>query len=206
MIARRWSAQDTYAAEIEEAAATYAIPRELAYGLVAQESGFKAAAYRAEPNYQCAATGKIGDASYGLTQVLYCTALGLGYSGPPAGLWDPRTNLALGFRYLGDLLRARETTAAALSNYNGGYRPSLGYGAPRADGTFTNQQYVNGVLEKAAYFAGYLAERDPSSVPSSPGSSSPTPSTAGGGLFGWILGGGLIAALLSRLRLRSSRR
>lgn len=196
-IARRWSAQDTYAAELEAAAGTYAIPRGLAYGLIAQESGFRPSAYRAEPNYRCSITGKVGDASYGLGQVLYCTALGMGYAGAPSGLFDVRTNLAYAFRYLGDLLRARGSIPAALSNYNGGYRPSLGYGAPRADGTFANQSYVDGVLEKAAYFDAYLADRDGTPAPSSP------IATAGpGNLLGWILSGGLVAALLARLRTR----
>jgi soluble lytic murein transglycosylase-like protein len=199
-VARRWSQQDTYRDAIEDTAESFGIPRSLAYGLVAQESGFKSDAYRAEPTYRCAATGQVGDASYGLTQVLYCTALGLGYAGAPSGLFDPATNLTLGFRYLDQLLRARSSTAAALSNYNGGYRPSLGYGAPRADGTFANQSYVDGVLEKAAYFDRYLAERDGTPAPSSPAA---PPSSAGfGGLLGWILSGGLVAALLTRLRKR----
>jgi len=198
-IGKRWSAQDTYATEIEGAAATYSVPRGLAYGLIAQESGFNPTAYRAEPTYRCAATGKIGDASYGLAQVLYCTALGLGYTGQPAGLFDVRTSLALGFRFLGGLLRARPSVGAALSNYNGGYRPTLGYGAPRPDGTFANQSYVDGVLDKAAYFDRYLAERDGAPGPS-PGTA---PTTAGaGGLLGWILSIGLVGALLARFRKR----
>ncbi len=200
-IAKRWSGQDTYAGEIETAAATYAVPRSLAYGLIAQESSFRANAYRAEPAYRCAITGQLGDASYGLGQVLYCTALGMGYTGSPQGLFDPRTNLAYAFRYLGELLRARGSIAAALSNYNGGYRPSLGYGAPRADGTFANQLYVNGVLEKAAYFDSYLADRDGTPAPSSAGSA-PVSTAGAGDLLGWILSGGLFAALLARLRKR----
>jgi soluble lytic murein transglycosylase-like protein len=197
-VARRWSAQDTYRDAIESAAAAHGIPRELAYGLVAQESGFRPGAFRSEPDYQCPATGTVGDASYGLTQILYCTALGLGYAGAPAGLFDPATNLELGFRYLASLLSARSSTAAALSNYNGGYRPSLGYGAPRADGSFANQSYVDGVLEKAAYFDAYLAARDGSSSSSS--AADPGNLAGAGGLLGWILSGAIVSAVLARLR------
>lgn len=161
MTAARWSGQDTYAALIESTAAANGVPRELAYGLIAQESGFNPQAVRSEPQYHCAATGQTGDASYGLMQVLYCTALGLGYTGPASGLFDPASNLSLGMLLLGRLLASHGgDTGAALSAYNGGDRPSLGYGARRADGTFANQAYVDNVTNNAAYFATYLAERD----------------------------------------------
>jgi len=42
-------------------------------------------AFRAEP--------RIGDASYGLMQILYGTAQKLGYIGDPDGLYDPATNI-----------------------------------------------------------------------------------------------------------------
>ena len=201
-VARRWPAQDTYRDAIESAAATHGIPRGLAYGLVAQESGFRPGAFRSEPTYKCLATGTVGDASYGLTQVLYCTAFGLGYAGQPAGLFDPATNLELGYRYLASLLRARDSTAAALSNYNGGYRPGLGYGAARADGTYANQAYVDGVLEKAAYFDSYLAARDGVPAGSSSSAADPGNLAGAGGLLGWILSGAIFTAVLARLRKR----
>lgn len=161
MPARRWANQDAYASAIESHAGDNGVPIELAYGLIAQESGFNATAIRQEPNYKCASTGVTGDASYGLVQVLYCTARGMGYAGAPAGLFDVDTNVQLGMTLLGQLLQSHAgDVGAALSAYNGGDRHSIGYGARRADGTFANQKYVDNILNNAAYFSSYLAERD----------------------------------------------
>jgi soluble lytic murein transglycosylase-like protein len=164
MIATRWANQDTYAAVIESAAAEYGVPASTAYGLIAQESGFNPTAVRQEPGVTCAASGVVGDASYGLTQLLYCTAQGLGYTGVPTGLFDVTTNVDLGLQLLGRLIAQHGGDIdGALSEYNGGYRPSLGYGARRADGTFANQAYVDNIDTNAAYFDQYLAQRDATS-------------------------------------------
>lgn len=161
MTAKRWAQQDTYASAIEAHADDNGVPHALAYGLIAQESGFNATAIRNEPAYHCAATGQTGDASYGLTQVLYCTARGLGYMGTPTGLFDVETNLQLGLSLFGSLLSSHNgDVGAALSAYNGGDRPSLGYGTRKADGTFANEAYVDNILNNAAYFDQYLSERD----------------------------------------------
>ena len=45
-------------------------------------------------------------------------------------LLDPATNVMAGTRYLGQCFGSRGTWSAAISQYNGGYRPSLGYGGP----------------------------------------------------------------------------
>jgi len=182
-LARRWAGQDIYAATIDRAAEAWSIPLDVAYGLIAQESGFNPSA--------------IGDGgrSFGLVQLQLTTARGLGYTGDGPGLLDPATNVQLGFKYLRGQLDRAGTMTGALSAYNGGYRPSAGYGAPRADGTFANQAYVNAVVTKATYFRQYLAERG-----------TPAGSVAeagpGGGWFGWLFTGGLFAALLARLRKR----
>lgn len=180
-LARRWSGQDAFAAEIGAAAQGYGIPLHVAYGLIAQESGFN-------PN-------AIGDAgkSFGLVQIQLRTAQGLGYTGSSTGLLDPATNVQLGMKYLRGQLDRAGTIPAALSAYNGGYRPISGYGAPRADGTFANQAYVNGVLDKAAYFEQYLAEQGVGPVAAEAGP---------GGILGWILGLGFVGALLSRFLKR----
>lgn len=192
-LARRWASQDRYAAEIAAAADRYGVPRPLAFGLVAQESGFNPSAYRAEPAYRCSRTGAVGDGSYGLTQILLCTAQGLGFTGSAAGLLDPRTNLDLGLRYLASEIKARGTVAAGLSSYNGGYRPAAGYGAP-IGGRFANQEYVDGVLEKTAYFTAYLQQ------------AAPIATAGAGGWLGWILIAGLAGALVHRYRPRRSYR
>lgn len=83
------------------------------------ESSFRADAYRAEP--------QIGDASYGLMQVLYSTARDRGYQGPPEGLFDPATNIRIGMRqlkwswdFLAARLRGGPTTAVWIGSYNAG--------------------------------------------------------------------------------------
>lgn len=181
-LARRWTNQDAYAAEIEAAAQSFGIPLGVAFGLVAQESGFNASA--------------IGDGgrSFGLVQMQLTTARGLGFQGTGQQLLDPSTNVTLGMRYLSDQVRRAGSIEGGLSAYNGGYRPSSGYGAPRADGTYANQSYVTAVLGKAAYFDAYLAEQ---------GTASSTTQTAGaGGILGWFLGLGLVGAIVSRFRHR----
>lgn len=188
-IARRWSGQDTYAGLIETAAATYAIPRHVAYGLVAQESGFNARA--------------LGDGgrSFGLVQIQLTTAQGLGYRGDGPGLFDPSTNTQLGMRYLREQVNRAGSVEGGLSAYNGGYgRP--GYGIPRADGTYANQAYVTGVLDKAGYFATYLADRDGAAPPGPIVDAGAPPS----GVLGWLLSLGVIGALVARFRQRKRAR
>jgi soluble lytic murein transglycosylase-like protein len=56
------------------------------------ESSFNPQAYRAEP--------KIHDASYGLMQILYQTAISLGFAGTADQLFDPQTNVLWGCQAL----------------------------------------------------------------------------------------------------------
>lgn len=102
--------------------------------LIAKESGFNADRVRGEP--------QIGDASIGLMQVLYSTAKGLGYPGPAGspqgltGLFAPGANIYIGAKLLHQLLsKTGGDLDAAFSAYNGGYRPSLGFGARRTAST-----------------------------------------------------------------------
>ena len=102
--------------------------------LIAKESAFNPASVRGEP--------QLGDASVGLMQVLYSTARGLGYPGPIGdantltGLFAPGANIYVGTKYLHQLLsKTGGDLDAAFSAYNGGYRPSLGFGARRTTAT-----------------------------------------------------------------------
>lgn len=102
--------------------------------IVARESRFDPAALRGEP--------QVGDASIGLTQVLYSTARTLGFPGPVGdrvtltGLYAPATNLFIGAKYLWKMLdKTGGDLDAAFSAYNGGYRPELGFGARRTAST-----------------------------------------------------------------------
>lgn len=93
-------------------------PRDV-LAIIKIESDFDPNAYRAEP--------QIGDASYGLMQVLTGTAADMGYRGDPSGLFDPQTNIRVGMsymRWIWDYL-ARElgrdpTEAEWISAYNNG--------------------------------------------------------------------------------------
>lgn len=198
-----------FADVVDGAEDRYGIPRGLGAGLIDHETGgsWNPQAIRQEP--------QIADASRGLTQILLKTARGLGYTGTAGGLFDPGTNVDLGFKYLAALYRSLGSWPAALSAYNGGQRPTLGFGAvltaPRRvviahdsttgavsqtrmaqAGEFANQPYVDDVLERAAAF-GY----DPSSglqALLSP-ADHPAPDGSSGLPIGWLVGG-TIAALL----------
>lgn len=89
------------------------VPALLIQAVILTESSGRADAYRAEP--------RIHDASYGLMQLLYGTAKGLGYTGTPEGLYDPQTNIHYGTKLLAQL-RARygDNPAAIYSAYNSG--------------------------------------------------------------------------------------
>lgn len=114
---------------IRDAAARYKVDPRLVKAMCAKEDPtFNPAAIREEP--------QIGDASVGLMQVTVTTAQhyrpGIGRE----GLKDPAVNLDIGTHYLADLLaRAGGDWWRAVSAYNGGWRPELGFGtvlkAPR---------------------------------------------------------------------------
>lgn len=83
------------------------------------ESSFNPTAQRPEP--------QIRDASYGLMQVLYATALDRGYTGAPEGLYDPAVNIALGMaqlKWIWDFLSARG--ASSEDQWIGAYNAGVG--------------------------------------------------------------------------------
>lgn len=142
-----WNDADFQAAQpyMDAWADNYGLRRSLMYALVSQESRFKPTAYRAEP--------RINDASYGLTQILYRTAQGQGYSGDPVGLYDPDTNVQLGFGYFADLLNTTSGDERnALSMYNSGY--------PAAKSS-AGEAYAASVLVRAQYFDQASGESPP---------------------------------------------
>lgn len=107
---------------IRDAAKRHAVPFALIKAIIAAESGFRPDAIRGEPH--------LADASRGLMQVLYSTAIGTGYKGEPSGLFEPRANIDAGTSYLASLLSKTGNVAGAASAYNGGYRPSYAFGVP----------------------------------------------------------------------------
>lgn len=159
--------ENDYDALIAHESAAQGVPFAFIKGIIAAESQFVPSAYRAEQ----------GDASRGLMQVLLSTARALGYTGSSAGLYDPATNIHYGVKLLhGILARTGGNVASAASAYNGGFRPSLGFGSPatapvtvclardtagKCTRTFTaqpgqygNQPYVDTVLRFTAQYGG----------------------------------------------------
>lgn len=175
--------EDAYDAMVRQAAGRHGIPAPLIKAVIAQESRFTPSAYKFEPFSPSTATDD--DASRGLMQVLYRTATGeLGYTGPrgddgtrTGGLYLPAISIDLGTAYLRrQLERTGGDVLAALSAYNGGYRPRLAFGA-RAPagglvlknaagvvtrtipaGEFHNQAYVNAVRGYVRYFANQIGQ------------------------------------------------
>ena len=106
-----------YDAIIHAQAVEFDVPVAWIKAVIQTESSWNPKAYRAEP--------QINDASYGLMQLLYRTARGLGYDGTPEGLYDPAINIALGAKLLGDLrVRYGDDFRRVYSAYNSG-RPDL---------------------------------------------------------------------------------
>ena len=92
-----------------------------------ESSGFPNVS-RWEPPLQCY--------SYGLMGVTYTTAVQMGFTGNPGGLFDPGTNVRYGTDYLRwQLDRYSEDVRKAVSAYNAGTY------------TETNKAYVDRVLE-----------------------------------------------------------
>src|SRR3954468_198549 len=94
----RWANEDAYDGIIRPIAAEYNVPVALIKAMIAQESGFRPNAYRAEV--------AANDASRGLMQLLLATARGEGYDGNAGdatqltGLFNPSTNIEYGTSYL----------------------------------------------------------------------------------------------------------
>jgi len=92
-------------------------------------------------------------ASYGLCQVLYTTAVSMGFDKDPVWLYDPATGIEYGARYLRLVLdqvwREKEhwyqfeisAMDVALARYNGG-----GYHNPDDQGKLRNQWYVDLIM------------------------------------------------------------
>jgi soluble lytic murein transglycosylase-like protein len=101
--------------EIATSAQLYNVPETWVRAVIETESSWRPSAFRQETN----------DASYGLMQLLYGTAKGLGYTGAPDGLYDPAVNIDLGTKLLGQLRRSYgDDFRRVYSAYNSG-RPDL---------------------------------------------------------------------------------
>lgn len=82
---------ERYGGIIHKTATKYNIDPNLIFATIMIESGGDAKAIRHEP--------RINDASYGLGQILYGTARGIGFRGSPTDLFDPEANIDLIGKY-----------------------------------------------------------------------------------------------------------
>ncbi|OGC46738.1 hypothetical protein A3F07_03670 [candidate division WWE3 bacterium RIFCSPHIGHO2_12_FULL_38_15] len=82
---------DRYGHIIRRISQKYEVDSKVIFATIMTESNGNTYAKRSEP--------QINDASYGLGQILYGTAKGLGYNGSPEGLYDPETNIDLIGKY-----------------------------------------------------------------------------------------------------------
>jgi hypothetical protein len=112
---------DQYKILIESTAKKYNVDPDLVRAVIAQESGFKSSASRTEL--------LLGDASQGLMQITLGTAKGLGFRGTSAELATPENSVEYGTKFLAECLRTKNGNIEdAISMYNGGNRPRLGFG------------------------------------------------------------------------------
>lgn len=97
---------------ITAAAMTYNVDAALIKSVITKESSWNVGALRSEP--------QIGDASYGLMQLLLRTAQGMRPGTTPSDLFDPAVNIDLGTRYLAGQL-GQYGYPAGVSAYNAGH-------------------------------------------------------------------------------------
>jgi hypothetical protein len=150
--------EDRYDAQVWAAASRYQVPPGLIKAVIAAESSFEPDAERVEdftgrspPSDWPAGVTK--DASRGLMQLLCWRARTLGFEGGcDTALYEPGTNIDLGTKLLAINYAILGSWSDAVSAYNGGVRPHLGYGRRLADGEYRNQAYVDRVLGYWRYF------------------------------------------------------
>lgn len=125
-------------AEVAAASSRYGVSPALVRAVIQVESG---------GNPRALNTSDPGSA-WGLMQMIPTTARGLGYYGSMSALLDdPALAVDLGTKLLAENLgRTGGNIPDAISAYNGGFRPALGFGRVQADGTYRNQAYVDKVL------------------------------------------------------------
>ncbi len=93
---------------ISKYAALYQVPESLVHRVVKRESTYNPKAY--------------SNGNYGLMQIRYNTAKGMGYKGPASGLFDAETNLKYAVKYLrGAWLTADTDHDGAVRLYASGY-------------------------------------------------------------------------------------
>lgn len=138
----------TYGDLINTYAGQYGLdPNEIA-SVIQTESSGDPNAFRAESKYP--------PGSYGLMQLLYTTAQGLGYTGQPEGLYDPETNIALGSQLWAQLkAKFGDDPATLYSAYNSGSPTAYETNSQVASNV---QRFLNNLQSIAASAAEAIAD------------------------------------------------
>jgi hypothetical protein len=193
----RWANEDKYAVEVNAAHYNFPnVPSAIIKGIIGAESAFRADARRGEAH--------LDDASHGLMQILLSTAQGLGFAGPIDSLYAPAVNLYYGTKLLSGLYARLGNWPDAISAYNGGVRPELGFGGKATrqvtvclardsngkciksvtvqPGHYANEEYVNKVLANAQYFTDKDVASSPVAIKPSVTIPKPSAPTSAGGL------------------------
>lgn len=124
----------------------------LVEAVILQESSGRADAFRHEPDYHrryiagdpawASWEPRRVSSSYGLMQLMYPTAISLGFRQAPEGLFDIRVNISLGCLLLASLLhRFSNDVQKALAAYNGG-PAGIGRPKPLAYAAAVQDRYV----------------------------------------------------------------
>lgn len=164
--------EDKYNAEIAQARESHpSVPLHVIKAVIATESSWDPKAFNPE-------VGSARGPSRGLMQLTMPTAEGIGYGGTQDNLFIPAINIFYGTKLLAENYQHTGAWDKAVSMFNGGYRPSLGFGEPvRREGVrcmgrivpigeFCNQRHINRFLQHAAYYA--RKEGEPRVTPDAP--------------------------------------
>ncbi len=129
-----------------EATAVVAMIREEVTAFPNVSFALAKAVARVESNFKANALSPVG--ARGVMQIMPATGLGE-FAAAPDTLWDARTNIRLGIRFLSQLIDRYGAVDIALSHYNGG----SAVGQPGAARVIpATQGYVDSVLAWAAHY------------------------------------------------------
>jgi soluble lytic murein transglycosylase-like protein len=186
----KWANENAFDDIINAEASSYGVDPSLVKAVIAQESSFQPGATHQDAN---------GHFSAGLMQVTDQTYQALDYAGDVgraadlSGYWSPPISIHYGVRLLAGLLNQLGNIPDAISAYNGGVRPELGFGrtaqAPvrvclqrNPDGScaryhdvvpgeYGNNDYVVRVLSNLTYFRQQAGQMSGGGGPLVPGAS-----------------------------------
>jgi len=136
-------AYNKYDQIVQAASVNYGVSVPLIKAVIMTESSFNPNAYRAEP--------AIKDGSYGLMQILFRTAVGLGFPNDPQRaneLFDPQVNINFGTKLLAQLQGRYSDVDEIYAAYN------AGVARKNAAGQFTNSKGDTNVQARVDRFLG----------------------------------------------------